>query len=105
MKHTEIVIAAINALNKNKNTNIEYDIPTDNDEDGVDIMIKYPNASRQHYGFVAKWFKAEHINFEDCNWMEGFEVPERLRITNPEAVMILRIAWYFYKTGRDDHLF
>ena len=105
MTHTEIVAEAIKALNKNKSTNIDYDKLEDDDADGVNVYIKYPNAPWHHYGFVDKWFKAEHISFEDLEWMAGFKVSDTLRVTNPEAVMILRIAWYFYKTGKDNHLF
>ena len=34
--------------------------------------------------------------------MDGFEVPDTLRTTNPEAVVILRIAYYFWKRGKDE---
>ena len=105
MTNIEIIEEAINALNKNKHTNIEYDPPEDDGDNGVNVNIKYPNASWHDYGFVADWFKAEHIHFEDCYWMEGFKVSDELRVINPKAVMILRIAWYLYKTGRDNHLF
>ena len=42
MTNVEIVKAAINALNKNKNTNINYDTPKDDGEGGVEVNVKYP---------------------------------------------------------------
>ena len=105
MTKIEIVEEAINSLNRNKHTYIEYDNLRDDGKGGVDVNIKYPNVDWHNYGFVALWFEANHISYEDYSWMEGFKVSDSLRATNPEAVMILRIAWYFYKTGKDNHLF
>lgn len=105
MTNVEIVKAAINALNKNKNTNINYDTPKDDGEGGVEVNVKYPQDDWHLYGFDSPWFTASPIYYEECTWMEGFKVSDELRKTNPEAVMILRIAWYFYKTGRDNELF
>lgn len=105
MTHIEIVEEAILALNKNKNKDIKYRNPTSTNMGSVDIDIKYPNADWHNYGFVADWFNPELNYFDKVSWMEGFEVPEEWRKTKPEQVCILRIAYYFYKTGKDNNLF
>lgn len=108
MTKIEIVKEAINSLNRNKKAGIKIlDIRNDGDG-GVDVKLVYPkpivdwDGQDSYYGFTSTWFKPEKIDIESYSWMEGFEVSDALRTADPEAVAILRIAYYFWKHGKDE---
>ena len=108
MTHVEIVKAAIDALNRNNKAGIKILDIKDDGKEGVDVKLIYPKPIKywderdKYYGFTKAWFNSEKIDIESFSWMDGFEVPDTLRTTNPEAVVILRIAYYFWKRGKDE---
>ncbi len=106
MTKVEIVKEAINSLNRNKKAGIKILDIRDDGHEGVDVKLVYPKPIKdwdekdRYYGFTREWFKPEKIALESYSWMEGFEVADALRTINPEAVIILRIAYYFWKHGK-----
>ena len=108
MTHVDIVKAAIDALNRNKNVGMWIEDIYDDGHGGVNLRARYPEPIEdwddrdKYYGFTEDWFKSEKIDIESYSWMDGFKVSDKLRATNPEAVMILRIAYYFYKHGKEE---
>ena len=111
MTHVEIVREAINSLNRNKKAGLTILDIRDDGNGGVDVKVTYPkpikywDQEKKWYGFTPDWFKPGKIDVENFSWMNGFEVADALRITNPEAVAVLRIAYYFWKRGKDEKAF
>lgn len=106
MTHVEIVKEAIRALERNKHIKLELLSCKDDNKGGVDTIVHFPKPWHYtNFGFTEDWFSPKRIDVEGFSWMDGFEVPDEWRIVKPEIVAILRIAYYFYKTGLDNHLF
>lgn len=110
MTHIEIVKEAINSLNRNKKAGIKILAIRDDGHGGVDVKLIYPKPIKdwdgqdRYYGFTKEWFKPEKLDLENYTWMEGFKVSDALRVINPEAVAVLRIAYYFWKHGKDEQV-
>lgn len=108
MTKIEIVKEAINSLNRNKKAGLTILDIRDDDHGDVEVRLKYPkpikhwddDGKERYYGFTKDWFKPEKIDVESYSWMEGFEVADALRAADPEAVAILRIAYYFWIHGK-----
>ena len=111
MNRIEIVKEAINSLNRNKNAGLTILDIRDDGNGGVDVKVVYQKPIKDwdqtdhYYGFTVNWFRPEKIDLEDYPWMDGFKVSDALREINPIAVIVLRIAYYFWKRGLDNDLF
>lgn len=105
MTKEKLIELAISRLNKTKKTDIKISGIKD-DGEVIHVIIKYPKSvTDRTFGFVASWFDPNDLRAELSAWMIDFFISDKLRETNPDTVIILRFAFYFWKFGLGNKLF
>ena len=99
MTRVKLAETAILKLNEVKKTDIKI-ISIKDEGHFVHVIIRYPKSvADQTFGFTTDWFDPRNLHVEGHSWLTGFTVPDKLRRANPDAVVILRIAYYFWRYG------
>lgn len=113
MTHVEIVEAAIEHLNRVKNTNLKILSCYLNDQGTVLVKVAYPKVipgwepNKQSYKFNHNWFEEpDPFDEEDLETkhLPGFKCPNAIR-DDQEKLSILWIAYWFYQNGKKHHAF
>ena len=114
MTRVEIVEAAIEHLNKIKNTNLKILSCYIKDDHGtVAVKVAYPKVipgwdpNRRSYNFTSKWFEEPDPFDEEGieeKYLPGFRCPPNMR-NDQETLSILWIAYWFYQNGKRNNAF
>ena len=113
MTRVEIVEAAIEHLNKIKNTNLKILSCYSNNWGTVLVKVAYPKViinwdpNKRSYNFTSKWFEEpDPFDDEDIEekYLPGFKCPPDIR-DDQEKLSILWIAYWFWQNGKKHHAF
>ena len=112
MTRVEIVEAAIEHLNRVKNTNLKILSCYLQDTGTVLVKVAYPkiipgwDANKQSYRFNHNWFESDSFDKVDVEseYLSGFNCPAEIR-DDQEKLSILWIAYWFWQRGKQYNVF